>query len=81
MSKMKYFVLFIALFSLQSNANELVPAIEPAEMEALIGIDMAKLMYLNKECNVPVIVGKATLVELARVRAISEGYFSINSLS
>ena len=81
MIKLSRLFIVIVLFSFQGFASEFTPAIKPTDMEALMGIDLAKLIYLNQDCNVPVIVGKETLIELARVRAISEGFFSINSLS
>jgi hypothetical protein len=50
------------------------------DLEILLANDVSKLIYLNNDCAMPITIEKEQFRDIAKVRAISEGIFSLDDI-
>jgi hypothetical protein len=76
---MKQLILALSLISSTAMATGTLTQIEQGEVELLLAESAGKLLYLERDCNRPIDNDK--FEELAKIKAFSEGYQSIEGIS
>ncbi len=76
---MKKFILILLLISSNSFAAESLTKAEKGEIELLLAEAASKLLYLERDCNMP--MDRDKFKELAKLKAFSEGYMTIDGVS
>jgi hypothetical protein len=76
---MKKFILILLLISSSSYATESLTKTEKSEVELLLAEAASKLLYLERDCNMP--MDKEKFKEFAKLKAFSEGYMTIKGIS
>ena len=76
---MKKIILILFLLSNTSFATESLTTTEKSEVELLLAEAASKLLYLERDCNLPMDTEK--FKELAKLKAFSEGYMTIEGIS
>lgn len=76
---MKYLSLALLFASTSVFAAEPVSGSEKTEIESLLAEAGSKMIYLKRECDLPVDYDK--FKELAKIKAFSEGHLSIEGIS
>jgi hypothetical protein len=76
---MKKLILILLVLSNTSFASESLTKTEKGEVELLLAEAASKLLYLERDCNMPMSKGK--FKELAKIKAFSEGYMTIEGIS
>lgn len=75
---MKQLTLALSLISSTAMATGTLTQIEQGEIELLLADSASKLLYLERDCNKPIDTEK--FEELAKIKAFSEGYESIEGI-
>lgn len=76
---MKYVLLSLALISSSALATSSLSSSEKSEIELLLAESASKLIYIERDCGKPMDPKK--FKELAKLKAFSEGYTSIEGIS
>lgn len=76
---MKQLILALSLISSTAMATGTLTQIEQGEIELLLADSASKLLYLERDCNKP--IDNEKFEELAKIKAFSEGYESIEGIS
>ena len=76
---MKKLILTLLLVSNTGFATESLTTVEKGEVELLLAEAGSKLIYLERDCDKPIDPNK--FKELARLKAFSEGYMTIEGIS
>ncbi|WP_019029529.1 hypothetical protein [Colwellia piezophila] len=76
---MKKLLITLLLISNASLATETLTKSEKGEIELLLAEAASKLIYLERDCNQP--IDKNKFKELARLKAFSDGYMTIEGIS
>jgi hypothetical protein len=76
---MKRIILPLLLISSSALANNALSSTDKSEIELLLSESASKLIYLERDCDLPMDTGK--FKELAKLKAFSEGYSSIEGIS
>ncbi|ALO35073.1 hypothetical protein CMT41_10350 [Colwellia sp. MT41] len=76
---MKFLILPLLLLSSTAFAAEPLTKVEKGEVELLLAEAASKLLYLERDCGKPMDVEK--FKELAKIKAFSEGYMTIEGIS
>jgi hypothetical protein len=76
---MKKIILILLLLSNTSFATESLTTTEKSEVELLLAEAASKLLYLERDCSLPMDTDK--FKELAKIKAFSEGYMTIEGIS
>ena len=72
-------MLALSLISSTAMATGTLTQIEQGEVELLLAESASKLLYLERDCNKP--IDNEKFEELAKIKAFSEGYESIEGIS
>ncbi len=76
---MKRFILPLVLLSSSILASEPLSKADKGEIELMLAEAGSKLLYLERDCGKPVDVDK--FKELAKIKAFSEGFVTIEGIS
>ena len=76
---MKKLILMLLLVSNATLATESLTKTEKGEVELLLAEAASKLIYLERDCDQP--IDKNKFKELARLKAFSEGYMTVEGIS
>ncbi len=76
---MKKLLLTLLLISNASFATQSLSNTEKGEVELLLAEAASKLLYLERDCKMP--MDKEKFKELAKLKAFSEGYMTIEGIS
>ena len=76
---MKRLILPLLLLSSATFATESLTKAEKGDVELLLAEAASKLIYLERDCGKPIDVNK--FKELAKIKAFSEGYMTIEGIS
>jgi len=71
--------LSLVLLSTTAIANDALSKREKGEIELLLAESASKLLYLQRDCDMP--MDKEKFKELAKLKAFSEGHMSIEGIS
>ncbi|TPH15240.1 hypothetical protein [Litorilituus lipolyticus] len=76
---MKYLILPLALISTSVFASDTLSKSEKGEVELMLAEAASKLIYLERDCGKP--MDKQKFKELAKIKAFSEGFTTIEGIS
>lgn len=78
---MKYSIILAVFISTFTFAQTTTDETKKLGLEVLLSSDVSKLIYLNNDCGKPITIDKDRFKDIAKVRAISEGFFSTDGLN
>jgi hypothetical protein len=76
---MKKVILILLVLSNSCFATESLTNTEKGEVELLLAEAASKLLYLERDCNMP--MSKDKFKEISKLKAFSEGYMTIEGIS